>query len=84
MKKYSKVTLIVLVLVLFSTLDADAQCAMCRRIVESNINDGAAAVGKNLNGAILYLMAIPYVILGGLAFMFYRNIRAKMRDEQAV
>ena len=57
---------------------------MCRRIVESNITDGTAAVGKNLNGAILYLMAIPYVILASLVYIFYKNIRAKKLEDDKV
>ncbi|UPT67215.1 MAG: hypothetical protein M0D57_00495 [Sphingobacteriales bacterium JAD_PAG50586_3] len=84
MNRIVKIALLVVVLVVFSSVDADAQCAMCRRIVESNITDGTAAVGKNLNGAILYLMAIPYVILASLAYIFYRNIRAKRQEEQAM
>lgn len=84
MNRVYKIALLVVVLVVFSSVDADAQCAMCRRIVESNITDGTAAVGKNLNGAILYLMAIPYVILASLAYIFYRNIRAKRMEDTAL
>ena len=84
MKRSFKIALVVVLLVVFSALDADAQCAMCRRIVESNITDGTAAVGKNLNGAILYLMAIPYVIIASLLYIFYKNIRAKKLEEEKI
>lgn len=84
MNRFYKITAIIIILVLFSTVDAEAQCAMCRRIVESNINDSAASVSKNMNPAILYLMAIPYVILGTMAYIFYRNIRAKRLEEQGL
>lgn len=84
MNRIYKIALVVIILVVFSGFDADAQCAMCRRIVESNITDGTAAVGKNLNGAILYLMAIPYVILGSLVYIFYKNIRAKRLEDKAL
>ena len=37
-----------------------AQCAMCKSVVESNI-EGGSAIGAGLNDGILYLMAMPYI-----------------------
>ena len=53
--------------------DADAQCAMCKAVVESNQKDGGG-VGAGLNKGILYLMALPYIMvfLGGL-FWYYNK-----------
>lgn len=61
-----------------STVSASAQCAMCKQSVESNINQ-KGAIGKELNTGILYLMAIPYIILmvGGY-FFFKKQIDAKV------
>ncbi|MFM2134864.1 MAG: hypothetical protein RL021_264 [Bacteroidota bacterium] len=42
--------------------DASAQCAMCRRNVESNKETNKNKVGTGLNKGILYLMSVPYVI----------------------
>jgi hypothetical protein len=84
MNRTIKIAVVLIFLVVFFSVDAEAQCAMCRRIAESNLSDGRAAVGKNLNGAILYLMAIPYVILAGLAYIFYKNIRTKRLEEQTM
>lgn len=42
--------------------DASAQCAMCRRNVESNKETQNNKVGTGLNKGILYLMSVPYVI----------------------
>lgn len=42
--------------------DASAQCAMCRRNVESNKDSRNNKVGTGLNKGILYLMSVPYVI----------------------
>lgn len=39
-----------------------AQCAMCRRNVESNQQAKENKVGSSLNSGILYLMSVPYVI----------------------
>lgn len=59
----------VLVLVPF---DADAQCAMCRAVLESE-SSGKAAEG--INNGIIYLMAVPYVLVAGLFYFIYRKIR---------
>lgn len=84
MGRFTKIALIIVALVVFSSVNAEAQCAMCRRIAESNLNDSAAAVGKNLNPAILYLMSLPYLVLGAIGWLFYRNMKAKKTEEQAL
>ncbi len=53
---------------------ADAQCAMCKATAESNQNaKGEQHFGANLNAAILYLMAVPYIVLTFLAFLFFKK-----------
>lgn len=52
---------------------ADAQCAMCRRVVESSHDAHDTNVGKGLNNGILYLMALPYLMGGVGVFMWYKN-----------
>lgn len=84
MARYSKILFVVVLLVLFTAVDVEAQCAMCRRIAESNLNDSATAVGRTLNPAILYLMSLPYLVLAFLGWLFYRNIKAKRAEEQAL
>lgn len=37
-------------------------CSQCKMIPQSNMNTGGS-IAANLNPAILYLMAVPYVIL---------------------
>ncbi len=55
------------------SVESAAQCAMCRSQVESSIEGEGKVVGRGLNDGILYLMTIPYFILGGFAYMVYRN-----------
>ena len=50
----------------------EAQCAMCRAVVESEA-DGKTAEG--INNGIVYLMAIPYVLVAGLGYFVYRKMR---------
>ena len=59
-------------------MPASAQCPMCRIGAESNLNNGGTA-GQGLNKGILYLFATPYLIIGGLGYLWYRN-RQQLRD----
>lgn len=49
------------------------QCAMCRAVLESN---GDNAVAEGINNGIVYLMAIPYILVGVLIFIVYRKLRS--------
>lgn len=60
------------VFLLFSVLPASAQCSMCRRVAESNMEAGEVR-GKGLNTGILYLMSVPYVMAGVAGFVWWRK-----------
>lgn len=60
----------------FLHLESFSQCAMCKAIAESD-PDGKEAFFEGLNSGILYLMAIPYVLLT-IAFVFIYLNRAKV------
>ncbi|SFR33101.1 hypothetical protein SAMN04490243_0612 [Robiginitalea myxolifaciens] len=62
-----------LLLVMLLPLYSQAQCAMCRAVLESNDDTGIA---EGINDGIVYLMAIPYVVVGVLIFVVYRKMRA--------
>ncbi|NEM98079.1 hypothetical protein GXP69_10265 [Pontibacter sp. BT327] len=63
------------------TNPAFSQCAMCRASVESNVgtggSEGSNSVGSGLNMGILYLMVIPYVLIGTVGFLWYRSNKKK-------
>ncbi len=63
--------LIVVILVVFSP-DMAAQCPMCKMSAESNLRDGGTA-GKGLNTGILYMLALPYILISTLGYLWYRN-----------
>ncbi len=69
MKKWS--VLIILLLLFVPTL-ADAQCAMCKAVAETDANQGGNAAA-GLNEGIVYLMAFPYLLLGAVAYAIYRH-----------
>ncbi len=63
---------VILLLLLVLPFTLEAQCAMCRAVVESEA-DGSTAEG--INNGIVYLMAIPYVLVAGLFYFIYRRMR---------
>jgi len=66
-------------LVLIKTT-ADAQCAMCKAVLESNMeNGGTAAAG--INNGILYLMFIPYILIGVVGYFIYRHFKKNNKTE---
>ena len=54
---------------LFFSLKGMSQCAMCKAVVES----GDAELAQGLNDGIVYLMAFPYLLIGGLLYFIYRH-----------
>ena len=76
---------IVKILVLFFALSwgapfpAPAQCPMCKIGAESNLRNGGSA-GKGLNTGILYMLAMPYLLVGTIGYIWWRN-RKKDADE---
>ncbi len=48
-----------------------AQCAMCKQSVESSMKGDPNSLGRSLNSGILYLMAVPYLLI---AFIFRKQI----------
>ena len=57
-----------------------AQCPMCKSALESN-RDGEVAtkpkVGNGINKAILFLMSMPYVLVGGAGVAYYYKRKNK-------
>jgi hypothetical protein len=66
-----KVLLLVIFTIGYSLLPiaSKAQCAMCRAALESEDNGVKA---EAVNDGIVYLMAIPYVLVGILGYAIYK------------
>ena len=64
----NKKTFVILILVLLISFQMDAQCAMCRAVLESE--DGQSSA-KGINDGIIYLMLIPYILVGGIGYIIY-------------
>lgn len=74
-----RLTLLIAILLFLVVSPAEAQCAMCRAVLESEDGGGAA---KGINNGIVYLMMIPYLLIGGVGYAIYR-MRKKARLEQS-
>lgn len=72
MSSLKKISLLIL-LILINTA-AFSQCAMCKAVVESDMQAGGTA-GENINNGILYLMFIPYLLMGSVGYFIYRHYK---------
>lgn len=60
-----------IIFILFSFLffiKSNAQCAMCRAVLESEEGQSTA---EGVNDGIMYLMAVPYILVGGIGIIIY-------------
>ncbi len=61
-----------------------AQCAMCRSTVVNNVSNGdQIGLAAGLNTGILYLFVAPYLLIGVIAFLWYRNAKANRDKNQS-
>lgn len=64
----NKATFLLFTCLLF--LETNAQCAMCRAVLESEEGQIAA---EGINDGIVYLMAIPYILVAGITYFIYKK-----------
>ncbi len=72
MKPFRLFGLLLLAALLFPA-GGQAQCAMCRAVLESGADN---TVAEGINNGIVYLMAIPYVLIGALLYFVYKKIKS--------
>lgn len=80
MRNYTFYLFIILVVLLTLGISGDvaAQCPMCKMSAESNLKNGGTA-GVGLNAGILYMLITPYLLVGTMAYLWWRN---KKRTEK--
>ncbi len=77
--KYTFLLRIFIVLLLTTIcIDASAQCAMCKTVVETGSKNGSS-IGAGLNVGILYLLAVPVLSVGAVSFAFWRKYKASQK-----
>jgi hypothetical protein len=54
--------------------EVSAQCSMCRAVLQSEEGQTTA---KGINNGILYLMALPYLLVGLVGWKVFRILKKK-------
>ena len=54
------------------------QCSMCKAVLESGADE---KVAESLNDGIVYLMAIPYVLVALIGFLIYYKFFRKVKNK---
>lgn len=62
---------------LFLSFSVEAQCAMCRAALESEESGVQAGA---VNDGIVYLMAIPYILVAAIGYAIYRLKYGKKKE----
>jgi hypothetical protein len=78
-----KKLIVLVILLLLSQIDVMAQCAMCRTTVESTISNGRSNIASGLNTGILYLLLAPYLTVGAIAFLWFRQSKQEQQARLA-
>lgn len=69
----------ILFFLLLVVVPAEAQCSMCRAVLE---NEEGGEAAKGINNGIMYLMIFPYLLVGGVGYAVYHNRKkARQRGE---
>jgi hypothetical protein len=71
MKNYSRLVFFLVVLFFVLQVDLQGQCAMCKQAAESSMRSNPNSMARSLNSGILYLMAVPYLMI---AFIFRKQL----------
>lgn len=70
----SKVLFWVLLILFISSDVVYGQCSMCRAVLQS---EEGQATAKGINNGILYLMAIPYLLVGVVGWKVIQILKNK-------
>lgn len=70
MKNWKVIVLLVLAVVISNQLEAQG-CSQCRLMAEQGSELDEASFGSNINGGILYLMILPYLLV---MFLFRKQL----------
>ena len=78
-QKYLQKKVYFLLFTCFFFIEGNAQCAMCRASLQNEANK---AVAEGVNDGIVYLMAIPYILVAGVFFAVWR-LKQKKKEVKA-
>jgi hypothetical protein len=73
LKGNSLTFILILTLMVLSSGESVAQCAMCKAVAENAQDEAGYGLANGLNNGIIYLMGIPYLLLATLFIVFFRK-----------
>ena len=76
---FKTIGIIALFVWLFFPETISAQCAMCRASLESS---GEVSHARGINNGIMYLMAIPYILVAVVGYFVYRKMKQNRGSEE--
>ena len=78
-RKFFKIEYAFILFSLFFSFAVNAQCAMCRAALagDSNVKKAQA-----VNDGIVYLMVIPYLLVGIIGILIYRMYQSKKKKAE--
>jgi hypothetical protein len=80
MKRFLQKALFLVWMAVFIPTAGWSQCAMCKATAETN-QAGGGSDAEGLNAGIVYLMAMPYVLMGTVGFFWYRSAKKARNSE---
>lgn len=66
-------------MLLLVSASSNAQCAMCRAALES---EGNGVKAEAVNDGIVYLMIIPYLLVGVIGYFIYRTGKNLQKEKK--
>ena len=73
MKIRTSYTILFIAVLSFISLDAEAQCSMCKAVAESATDEHGNHSAGGINAGIIYMMGIPYLLLAFMGLVFFRE-----------
>ncbi|WP_019947053.1 hypothetical protein [Hymenobacter aerophilus] len=87
MKKLAITGLLALVVTLLLSVlvpaPAQAQCTLCKTQLVAGGKDKDSYDTTGLNKGIVYLMTIPYILIGSVGFFWYRHTHQQKKKKAA-
>lgn len=72
--------LIIGIMLLLIPGDVLSQCPMCKTNLEGAMQKEGNTVGAGINEGIMYLFVMPFICVGVVAYLWYRQSRLSLNN----
>ena len=62
-----------------TSIVSSAQCSLCKSTAESSLKEGNSTA-KGLNTGIMYLLVMPYLLVGGIGYWWYVQRKKEAKE----